>query len=96
VFVPHVVILLLPTSVDTLASAVDAPGSEVVEDGGLPGELVGEEAPLASALQEVEDLAKIVDPGASEALGSWQVGAVCISIRRRIDPWGRVFSYLLE
>ena len=46
-------------------------------DGGPPREVVGQEPPLATALQEVEDgiqdLAKAVGPGPSMSLGSGQV-----------------------
>src|SRR5215213_2267307 len=63
--------------VDPLPGAVDPPFPEVVVDGGPPGEVVRKHAPLAAASEEVEDgvkdLAKIVDPGPSESLGSWHV-----------------------
>ena len=52
--------------------------SEVVVDGGPPGEVVGEQAPLATALKDVEDgvedLAKIMDPGPSVPFGCRQMG----------------------
>src|SRR5215212_6093748 len=41
--------------VDPLPATVDAPFPEVVVDGGPPGEVVGEQAPLATALKDVED-----------------------------------------
>ncbi len=46
---------LADSPVDPLPGAVDTPFSEVVVDGGPPGEVVREQAPLAAAPQEVED-----------------------------------------
>jgi hypothetical protein len=64
---------------------------------------VGEQAPLATALKDVEDgvedLTKIVDPRPSVLFGYGQMGldgAVCSSIRHRKDPSGKVFSCVLE
>src|SRR5215208_2668017 len=64
-------------TVDPLPGAVDTPFPEVPVNGWPPGEVVGKQAPLASALQQVEDsvqdLAKIVGPGPPESFGSWHV-----------------------
>src|SRR5215204_2858271 len=64
--------------IDTLPGAVHAPSPEVVVDGWPPGEVVGQEPPLATALQEVEDgiedLAKTVSPRPSISLGGGHVG----------------------
>jgi len=52
------------STVDPLPAAIDAPFPEVVVDGGPSREVVRQEPPLASGLQEVEDgvedLAKVV------------------------------------
>src|SRR5215207_723831 len=64
--------------VDLLPGTVYAPFSEVVVDGGPPREVMGKHAPLATALQEVEDgvqdLTKIVGPRSSVSFGGGQVG----------------------
>src|SRR5215203_7250172 len=64
-------------SVDPLPGAVDTPFPEVVVDGGPLREVVGQQTPLATGLQEVEDgvedLAKAVGPGPSVSLGGGQV-----------------------
>src|SRR5215208_7456802 len=64
--------------VDLLPGTVDPPGSEVVIDGEPSREVVGKQAPLlATAHQDVkdgvQDLTKIVDPGASISCGGWQM-----------------------
>src|SRR5215210_3232590 len=41
--------------VDVLPGTVYAPFSEVPVNGGPPGEVVGQQAPLAAALEDVED-----------------------------------------
>src|SRR5215204_5021572 len=63
--------------VDELPGAVHTPFSEVVVDGWPSREVVRKQAPLAAALQEVEDgvqdLTKIVGPWTSVSFGSWQL-----------------------
>src|SRR5215203_5418549 len=63
--------------VDSLPGTIDAPFSEVVVDGGPLREVVGKQAPLATALQEIEDgiedLAEAVDPRSPKVFGSRQV-----------------------
>src|SRR5215213_9845059 len=66
-------------SVDPLPSAVHTPFPEVVVDGGPSGEVVGQEPPLAAALQQVKDgvedhLAKVVGSRSSKPFGSGKVG----------------------
>jgi hypothetical protein len=65
-------------TVDPLPGTIDAPFSEVVIDGGPSRKVVGQESPLAAALQEVEDgledLAQIADPWASVSFGHGKVG----------------------
>ena len=41
--------------IDPLPGAIDTPFAEVSVNGGPPGEVVGQQSPLAAALQEVED-----------------------------------------
>jgi hypothetical protein len=64
-------------TVDLLPSAVDTPLSEIVVDGRPSREVVGKQAPLATALQDVkdgvQDLTKIVDPRPSMACGGGQM-----------------------
>jgi hypothetical protein len=64
--------------IDTLPSPVHAPLSEVPVNGGPPGKVVRQQAPLASALQEVEDgvedLTQTVGPWVSVSFGSGHVG----------------------
>src|SRR5215212_5351973 len=58
--------------VDPLLGTVDAPFPEVVVDGGPPGEVVGEqEAPLATALKDVEDGVEDL------SRRSWILGSPC-------------------
>jgi hypothetical protein len=64
--------------IDPLEGAVDSPLSEVMVDG-LPGrEVVGEQAPSAAALEDiedgVEDLAQGMKPGAAGGLRDRQMG----------------------
>ena len=63
--------------VDPLPGAVDTPFSEIMVDGGPSREVVGEQAPLATALLEIEDgvqdLTKTVGPRSSMALGRGHV-----------------------
>jgi hypothetical protein len=69
-------------------------------DGGPPGEVVGQEPPLATALQDVkdrvQDFTKTVGPGSSMSFGGGQVGLDIVPFGigkiRRV----RFFSYLLE
>jgi len=42
-------------SVDPLPGTIDAPFPEVAVNGGPPGEVMRQQAPLAAALEEVED-----------------------------------------
>ena len=63
--------------VDSLPGTINAPFSEIMVDGGPSREVVGEQAPLATALQDVEegleDLTKVVGPGASISFGRGHV-----------------------
>jgi hypothetical protein len=64
-------------AVDPLPGTVDTPSPEVVVDGRPSREVVGEQAPLTSALQNVEDsvedLTKIVSPQSSMSFGCWHM-----------------------
>src|SRR5918993_365705 len=66
------------SSVDPLPGTIDAPFPEVPVNGGPPGEVMRQQAPLAAALEEVEDgvqnLAKTVGSGASVCFGDGHVG----------------------
>jgi hypothetical protein len=59
--------------VDPFPGTVDAPGSEVVVNGRSSREVVGKQAPLTTAFEDVEDgvqnLTKIVSPRPSMPLG---------------------------
>jgi hypothetical protein len=63
---------------EALPSAVDAPSSEVIVDGLPRWEVVGEEAPSATATHDVEDsgedLTQGVHPRASGSSGSGKMG----------------------
>ena len=63
--------------IDTLPGAVDTPSPKVVVDGGPSREVMGEQAPLAAAFEDVEDgledLTKVVDPGSSVSCGGGHV-----------------------
>jgi hypothetical protein len=63
----------LYSPVDPFPGTVDAPGSEVVVNGRSSREVVGKQAPLTTAFEDVEDgvqnLTKIVSPRPSMPLG---------------------------
>jgi hypothetical protein len=65
------------SSVDTLPGTIDTPSPEIVVDGWPSRKVVGKQAPLATALQDVEDgvqdRTKVVGPWASISFGSGHV-----------------------
>ena len=75
---------------------VDAPGSEVVVNGRPSREVVGKQAPLTTAFEDVEDgvhdLTKIVSVGPSMPLGGRQVRLYVIPFDIGKIRWAR-FSH---
>src|SRR5215216_4558892 len=65
-------------AVESLPGTIQAPGPEVVKDRLPRRELSGQHAPMAAALQDVEDsiqdLAGAVQPRTSTPSRSWKVG----------------------